>query len=238
MIINHNAMKQKIQNFLFALLLISGMSGCGWVQDRRTYSLEDTYSVTDNTDAGAQEAGVPADAATQATTTETQPQTQTQPDNPDAQATPAETQTQQEEVITFDLPTGWARDEDNSSNRAIRWHETADGVKPYVLMEVNVGRQGTKEEAQQYALQDNIKRLQGCREAPCEYLPGYEERNIAGVDVFISTDTGHYWGAESYYSEIAFSKDNRLYYISLDDLVANQEDAVATVIRTIHLATM
>jgi hypothetical protein len=185
--ITHANMNKKIVHLIMACLSVITFASCDGVQDRRfTY-----HSEFQTEDAGPPSQTVPPAETAQNADINTEV-TQTDSGEQDSSAV---TQNGGEKIISFDLPDGWSRDEDNSSNRAMWLHESEDGIKPYVMMEVYIEKEGTREEAQTYAKEDNDKRVRGCIEDPCEYQPGYEEKNIAGVDVFISTDVSHYWGA-------------------------------------------
>lgn len=148
----------------------------------------------------------------------------------------AGTGTATKNTVAFDLPEGWSRDAENDPIRAIWWHQTADGVKPYVMLDA-YGWVGTKESGKKSAQDDYAWRTEECQNQvpPCALMPRYEEKNIAGTDVFISSSAGTYWGEWSYYTNSWFEKGGILYSIEISDLVENQEDAIATVISTIHL---
>jgi hypothetical protein len=138
-------------------------------------------------------------------------------------------------ILAFDLPAGWSRDEGNLQNRAIWYHQTADGVKPYVLIEAFGSKKGPNEDVRKSAQDDHAERMKNCQDPLCEFMPGYEEKNIGGVELYISTDADEYWGAWSYSSIIWFEKRDETYTLILHDLVKNQEDAIKTVVQTIHL---
>jgi len=139
-------------------------------------------------------------------------------------------------VVTFDLPAGWIRDEDKAPNRGIQWSPSSDGVKPNVLVEI-WGSHGTKDEARQQAQDDHNNRMKYCSNAECAKWITYSEKNIAGIDVFISTDVNTYWGADSLSSILWFEKSGELYYMSFDDPVDAHLNQVKKIIETVHVVS-
>lgn len=163
---------------------------------------------------------------------------QNHPGNPSGAGSGSQQTTQppapQPQKLSFQLPKGWEWHEE-ITNKARSDHHSHDGVKPYVLFQLYDMGTGTETDAEKNAKSDHEQRLLWCKPEECAKTLKYYVQKVAGYNLYVSADTGDYWGKNSWYSSIAFVKDGHVFDIELDDLPENEPQALQMALQTLTL---